>query len=463
VVELRRGAREVGDLRSYERQVLDHLRRRAVDGVVPATALTTGPASASDAWWSRFRRAVERDARRRGLSQRRFPPALVTGLAIGLGVLLLWLFLAFSTTKDAATNQGPRLWSVVVALGAVAVAVLVAARFDRTRQRDTEEGLAAADHWLGVRRGYAEIGQYGELPPAAVVLYERHLAYAAAMDVARRAIARLPLSAEDDRRGWSRHGGHWRQVQIRYPTRRIAWGEGPGRAIIMGALWTATIVIPIIVLRTVGSDLRSKLEDFARSAGQVSDPGNQLYDGATADRLALVVTLLIAAALVAIALNALLRGGVRLARGLLDAGRERIVTGTVVRRRTWPKQRGTEQVEIDWVAVDEGAEDELRAFIVRPALAAGLHQDDVVELTVTPFLGFVRTARVLTPAPTLPPPRPIDQLPGPKLLPPVHWSERLGSTNGVDGDDSLPAGVPMLTGLLARPLQRLLTPRTVRR
>src|SRR3954451_6992794 len=47
-MELRRPRREVIGLLPYERQVLDHLRRRAVDGVVPAAALTTGPATASD-------------------------------------------------------------------------------------------------------------------------------------------------------------------------------------------------------------------------------------------------------------------------------------------------------------------------------------------------------------------------------------------------------------------------------
>jgi hypothetical protein len=244
----------------------------------------------------------------------------------------------------------------------------------------------------------------------------------------------------------------------------VAWGEGPGRAIIVGTLWAATLAIPIIVLRTVGSEMRSNIEDFARSVGQVSDPGNRLFDSTTAERLALGVTLLIVAVLVAIALNAIFRGGVRLARGLLDAGRERIVTGTVVRRRTWPKQRGTEQVELNWVAVDDGTENELRAFVVRPTLAAAIHQDDIVELTVTPFLGFVRTVNVLAPAPPLPPPRPIDQLSGPQPLPPVHWSERLTPpTNGAAADMQLPAGTPMLTGLLARPLQRLLLAKSVRR
>ena len=118
VIQLRRPPREVRDLLPYERQVFDHLRRTAVGGVVPATALTTGPATASDAWWARFRRSVEKDARRRGLSQRRFPPAVIAGLGVSLAVLVLWLFVAFSTTKDAAPDNGPKLWSVLAAAAA---------------------------------------------------------------------------------------------------------------------------------------------------------------------------------------------------------------------------------------------------------------------------------------------------------------------------------------------------------
>src|SRR6478609_1971821 len=116
---------------------------------------------------------------------------------------------------------------------------------------------------------------------------------------------------------------------------------GPGRAIVTGVLWTATLLIPIIVLARVGTSVRSDLEDFARSAGQVSDPASALYDETMADHLALAATVFLAVALAAIAVHAVVRGGVRLGRGLLDAGQERLVQGTVVRRRTWPRRRGT--------------------------------------------------------------------------------------------------------------------------
>jgi hypothetical protein len=290
--------------------------------------------------------------------------------------------------------------------------------------------LAAATHWLGVRKGYTEVGSYDELPPAAVVLYERHLAYAAAMDAARRTVERLPLSAEDDRLAWSSHGGRWRQVRVHYPSRRVGWGEGPGHAIVGGLLWTLALAIPVGYLAIVGTDVRERLEDAARSVGQVTDPANRLYDDVAAQRIALGLTWAIALVLVAITVLALRRGVLRLARGLVDAGREQFVRGTVVRRRTWPRQRGTETVHVDWIAVDDGSSDELRAYAMRPTVAASLAQGDQVELEVTPYLGFVRTARVVVPAPELPPVRPVAELPGPKTLPPVHWLEEMQNGNG---------------------------------
>ena len=439
VVELRRTGRDARELLPYERQVLDHLRRAAVDGVVPANALTTGPAAVSDRWWRRFRLSVEQDARRRGVSRLRFPAGVTATFAAGLVALFLWLLLVVSGARDAAPDEGPSWLAVLAAVAAVGLCAVVAKRFDRERQRDTDAGLAAASHWLGVRRAYTH-GRYDELTPAAVVLYERHLAYAATMDAAQRTVARLPLSAEDDRLAWSRHGGRWRQVEVRYPARRIGWGQGPGRAMVNGLLWTATLAIPIVVWLRWGSDLRQQLEDAARSIGQVDDTTVRLYDADMAHRIAVGVTWAVVVALVAITINALTRGLIRLVRGLLDAGREDVVRGTVVRRRTWPRQRGTESVEINWVAVDDGTSERIRAFVVRPGLAALIRQDDTVEVGVTPYLRYVRYATVTANAPELAPPLPVDQLSPPVPLPPVHWIERYAAAqaNG-NGNGHTPA------------------------
>ena len=48
-------------------------------------------------------------------------------------------------------------------------------------QVPTEEGRAATAHWLGVRRFLAEQDNLDDLPPAAVAVWDRYLAYGAAL------------------------------------------------------------------------------------------------------------------------------------------------------------------------------------------------------------------------------------------------------------------------------------------
>jgi hypothetical protein len=452
VVQIRRRADDVGDLRPYERQVLDHLRQRAVGGVVPTEALTTGPASASDKWWARFRRSVVSDARARGLSRDRFPTAVIAGAGASLVLLAIALYALLRATPDSGP-EGPAPWTLIGALLLFGACVAAAGKFKRDRQRDTDAGLAAACHWLGVRRGYAE-GNYDELPPAAVILYERHLAYAAAMDVARRCIRRLPLGAEDDHLAWSSAGGRWRLVRVRYPQHRVGWGLRPLTAVVTGLAWTATLLLPLYVLNRFGSGLRVDLQDAAHTIGNVDDPSSRVFDQLTADRIALGMTWLIVVALAVVTLNALARGGLRLLRGLADAHRSRTITGLVLRQRTWPTRRSDQQEH--WVAVDDGSTDRVAAFRVRPVVAERLHQGDVVSVRVSPFLGFVRSAEIVTAAVPLPAPRPIDQLPGPTFLPPVHWSERPGAPGmGGSAAEEAPVAAATPSEALARQLVRL--------
>jgi hypothetical protein len=70
--------------------VLAHLQLIAIDGVVPADALTTGP-DAADGWGRRFA-VVITDARERGLCQPRFPKHVndcSLGGIVGLAVTYL--------------------------------------------------------------------------------------------------------------------------------------------------------------------------------------------------------------------------------------------------------------------------------------------------------------------------------------------------------------------------------------
>ena len=95
-VRLRQGAGE--GLTSYELRVLEHLRRLATDGVVPAEALTTGPGDESKRWRRAFKREVVADAQSRGLSRDKLDKRLFTMLTIAAlaPAALAWaLFAAF--------------------------------------------------------------------------------------------------------------------------------------------------------------------------------------------------------------------------------------------------------------------------------------------------------------------------------------------------------------------------------
>ena len=106
IVQLRRAATNSHDLRPYEQQVLAHLQLIAIDGVVPADALTTGPEAVADGWWKTFRRAVITDARERGLCQPRFPKLVQRLLALG-GIVGLAVTYLLIRVQDENKNLTP--------------------------------------------------------------------------------------------------------------------------------------------------------------------------------------------------------------------------------------------------------------------------------------------------------------------------------------------------------------------
>src|SRR5918911_1908858 len=162
--------RSDGELTSYERRVLELLRSRASNGVVPTEALTTGPKKESSRWWKGFEKEVVSDAQQRGLC---------------LDILDKRTFLWLSAAAAApATALG------VLAGGRAGFGYWVVAFFflgwvmGLHTQRETPEGLAAASRWLGVRAKLAEDEAFQSQAPIAVALWERHLAYGAAVALA---------------------------------------------------------------------------------------------------------------------------------------------------------------------------------------------------------------------------------------------------------------------------------------
>jgi len=325
-------------LNSYEQRVLDHLVARARDGVVPAKALTTGPASESTRWRRRFSNEVVADAQRRRLSEdalggRVF--TLLTGAAL-IPAALTWAVWEFEP-------------GLVVLFGGVALLGWIRARHP---QRETPEGLAAASRWLGVRAELAENEVFPTHSPLTVELWDRLLAYGAALGVASGASSPLPMGTESDTEAWSAYGGRWRRIRISYP--RVwppAWGADPLVAFGVGL---AVVVASGLFLYVLGPAL--------------------VDAGALAS-----VPLLVAC------------GGVILGAALVvmagaDWRTAVEVTGPILRLRTF----GDDEKRRHYIAVDDGTSDTIRAWRVSPARYEGLRQGEVITARLTRNLSCVR-------------------------------------------------------------------------
>src|SRR5581483_9327368 len=93
-------------------------------------------------------------------------------------------------------------------------------------ERDTPEGLATAGRWLGLRAQLSGDDNFARQPPTAVAIWDRLLAYGAAMGVAPGAVRSLPMGAESATHAWTAYGGRWRVVHVHYPNRfPPGWGR----------------------------------------------------------------------------------------------------------------------------------------------------------------------------------------------------------------------------------------------
>ena len=121
----------------------------------------------------------------------------------------------------------------------------------------TPEGLAAAARWRAVQAKLAENPVFAEQPPHAVELWERLLAYGAALGVAPAAIRPIPMGAEPENRAGRTYGGRWHQVDIRF-RHGPQWGQHPGWALLARL---AIAAVGWIVLSSAGPVLWDALDD----------------------------------------------------------------------------------------------------------------------------------------------------------------------------------------------------------
>jgi hypothetical protein len=337
----------------YERLILHHVAGLAVDGVVPAQALTTGPQDQSKRWWKAFTREVVADARQRGLARDRWSRGAKTAVrAAALAPAILgavWLLVASDIGFGAAV------------VGFIAFTALAEAPSRFASERDTTAGREAAARWLGVRAYLGDNEFFPGLPPAAVAIWDRYLGYGAAMGVATGAVRALPMGAEDENRAWSAYGGTWRVVKVHYPRARILWGRHPAAAFLLA-----------VAIAAVGYGATRLTLGVRRATDGYTD--------SVASWVLLIATLLLvaSAALLVWAISA----GVR---ALLDATSHRRFQGQVLRLRSWSDDNKTRYV----AAVDDGKAAKVKAWFVPQAVYSQLRPGHLVDMDVGPRLGHV--------------------------------------------------------------------------
>jgi Predicted membrane protein (DUF2207) C-terminal domain len=341
----------------FERHVLAALRTKAIDGVIPATALTTGTADASARWHRQLAQLVVVDAQHRGLTLERWSNAIIRLVGAGVLVVVALLLLAAQLGGDAEDHPTLTAVALVAAVGGAVLLSTITARMKRSlAQRPTPAGSTAEAAWLGVRAHLSENEHLQELPPAAVKLYGRHLAYAAGFGLAGHAVAELPFGQEDDHLAWSPQGGRWRRVRVRYPRiRPPAWGRHPAIAALI-ALISGTIAVILLV----------RLAELDRNGSTLVSAG-------------LTVPLLWSVWV--------------LVRAVPDLFSTASVTGTVLRCRTRRQIITSRNEPRLWyyVAIDDGTRDRIAAFRVSEARYRSVRQGQQVTAAISPRLGYVRT------------------------------------------------------------------------
>ncbi|HEX5203577.1 MAG TPA: hypothetical protein VFW27_26930 [Actinoplanes sp.] len=330
------------DLAAYESQVLERIRGLSVDGVVPITALTFRNAAESARWNKRLRQAVLAEARAAGLSRRRISKTmstLLSVLAAGVGVVVGFAALRYGFGKPE-DDQPPAF-----AFGFFTFAVLSTLGARSLGERDTPAGRAAASRWLGVRDWLRGHDQFASLPPAAVAVWDRYLAYGAAVGVTRLASAVLDLEMGDKRLVWSSFGGAWHRVRVRYPRFWPRYGRPLPHLLLRAA---AYLLAGGLILRLFGA-----LDYFA------------------------------APAVLLLALGAYV-----LIRSLLDLAFTREITGEVLWRESWKSKKQSDDSYVTWLfhlAVDDGSGDRTTAWGLPAAVGSGVRDGDTVTITVRPW------------------------------------------------------------------------------
>ena len=363
------------ELRPYEQQVYGLVQSRATGGSAPLEVLQVHD---SDKWFKSFSKAVVADARRLHFARNRWSRFDYLGLGGSLALICLMFASSFALAdlfvEETPTSDEDFTRSDWFIAAGVAWAVLMFGMASLRALRETTAGRNVAAHWLGYRDYCRQSEAFERQPPAAVTVWERHLAFAVAVGAAHDTAEDLPFETEDPETAWTRSTGVWRQIRVEYPT-RFGFGQVPWKAALEGfarAAWfggLAFILLPVLL--PVVLDLRDEFSEDLSSSDQ--------------SRLRWVIVGVVAFQSVLGAFLAVrgMAGGIRMVRGLADLGRPEVVEGEVVK------------IHQGRVAIDDGRDDETVAWF-QPAGCPPLSRGDRVRVTRTPNLFHVTKVEVLS-------------------------------------------------------------------
>lgn len=356
----------------YEKMLYDHVTALAAAGPVPAQALTTGATAQSASWQRRFEDLVAQDAKSRGLVEPRWGLkewgiSRVIGLVAGI--------LAIATAAQANAVEFGIGGAIAVAVGAHSALQKVFGT-----QKLTPKGETVVSHWLGVRAFMNQGEGFHDLPAGHVILWDRYMAYAGALGLARTALRSLPMGVEDDHKAWSNITGDWRQVTVRYPRTRFVWGRSPAGVLLVGLVTAA--------LGSGGIYAAFKLYDFA--------------EGFTSTDQSASIVGQFALGFGALGAFVVFWGITTLNLAFIDLGDKRELRGRVVRCRSY--SRGNNNGLDYFVAVDDGSQDRIKAWLVTSAVYHAAREGAVVSAIVSRRQGYVfkMTTEQAAPEPEVP-------------------------------------------------------------
>ncbi|MFJ8580987.1 DUF2207 family protein [Micromonospora sp. NPDC093277] len=367
-------------LNAYEQRVYQRVRDLAMDGVVPLTAMTFRDVKAARSWWKALRKEVVADSRARGLSRRRFGPTIVAFLVIVAVVAAAGITYGFGHWAIRTPDERGDDLEAIIAAGVISFALLATFAGRYNGERDTAAGRQAASRWMGVRDWLRGHEAFADLPPAAVRLWDRYLAYGAALGATRTASTVIDMGMGDRTRVWSTFGGTWHRVRVRYPS-SARYGETAPKLVFRGVLLA---VIGYVIAR-----YGHVVVDIAMQIDAVSASAFAPFAGLTSALITLGGAVL--------ALN----GGYTVVRTITDLVASRSVTGQVLWTDVWRTQTSSSddnsppQPITYYLAVDDGTSDRTVAWALPLALAGSCATGDTIQMTVRPWSRRVTAVNVV--------------------------------------------------------------------